>query len=161
MSLFEKAQGHPVVMGTICFVLLGGALVGSLAYYRVTTTGRLRHKANEVVHRTSSQVRRLDTTLDAAREELKRHGASLSPEDRIKVNQAIVIVDENMRIYSSLLSNACSSIQQNDFEFFRLAFDPVQQSNTLQALSRDRQLLEQAIRYCRTRAGSGNPPARP
>jgi hypothetical protein len=158
MSLSEKTQQHPVVAGTVCFVFLATALIGGITAYQRVTQRRAGQEAALIVSATSNQVQRLDRALEQARELLRQSSTALSADERIKVNQAIVIVDENRPIYGMVLSNACASLQARKYEFFRSALDAAQQSNLLHALQRDRQSLELVIRYCKDRTKSVRPP---
>jgi hypothetical protein len=159
MGLFEPAQEHPVIAGAICFVFLAGALVGGIVGYRNLTTGKVRGEALQAMRTTSNQVRRLELLVEKARNQLRQSGPALNADDRIKANQTVVIVEENLLSYGTVLSNVCASIEQRNFELFRSAFDPAQQSNLLYGLRRDRQYLEQVIKFCKEREGVSRPPA--
>jgi hypothetical protein len=151
MSLTEQSQEHPVLTGTVCFLVLAGILVGGMVGYKRMINNRARGQVAGVVSETSKGVRQLDAALEKARAQLEKSGPFLSPEDRIKANQTIVIVDENMPVYCMVLSNALLAVERNEFAFFRSAFDGPQQSNLLRGLKRDRQALEQVVQYCRER----------
>jgi hypothetical protein len=159
MSLSENGPRHPVLAGTVCFLVLAGALIGGILLYQRVTQRGATEKAALVVNATSNQVQRLDQTLEQARELFRQTSPAMSADERIKINQAIVIVDENRPIYGLVLSNALASLEARQFEFFRSSFDAAQQTNLLQALQRDRQSLEQVVRYCKERAKLGRPPA--
>jgi hypothetical protein len=160
MSFFEKTQGHPVITGTVCFLFLAGGIVGGILAYKKVTGDRARQPALRVIHEVTDEVRSLEVALEKAKEQLRQSGSLLNSEDRIKLNGAVVIVDENRPVYYTVLSNACASLERNDFEFFRTAFDHLQQSNVLHGLRRDRQYLEQVIQVCKQRAKAASPPSR-
>ena len=91
------------------------------------------------------------TTINGGTLQLGQSGASLAPEDRIKVNSAIVVIEENMPIFHAVLSNGYSFLERNDFRSFRAAFDDRQQSNLVSVLKTDRRCLEQVVKYCQER----------
>jgi hypothetical protein len=157
MGLFEPSQKHPVIAGVVCFVLLAGALIGGIAAYRSLTTGKVKGHAIEAVRTTSNQVHRLEALLERARDQLRKSGPALSADDRIKANRAVVIVEENLLSYGTVLSNVGVSVEQRNFEVFRAAFDSTQQSNLLYGVRRDRQYLEQVIQFCKDREGVSRP----
>jgi hypothetical protein len=157
MTLAERAQAHPSVTGTICFLFLGGLLVGGINGYKKITHDRARRETGALIHGPSNQVYRLALALEKAKAQFKQSGPSLGAEERIKINSILVVVEDNLPVYYTVLSNAYASIERNNFGFFRSELDTAQRSNFLYALKRDGQFLEQAVQYCKTRQGL--PPA--
>jgi hypothetical protein len=146
-----------VAAGVVCFLVLGGALVGGLGGYQHFAHSRDREHASRRLRAITPAVQRLDAALEQARGHLRNAGPSLATEDRIKVNQAIVIVEENLAIYAGVLSNASASLGAGRFEFFRSDFDPGAQSNLLEKIERDRRSLDHVNAFCRERERPGQP----
>jgi len=151
MNPFAKTEEYPVLAGTVCFALLAAVVVGGIVGYKKLTTGQARQQAEQVIGQASNHLQRLEMMLDTARVQLGQSGASLAPEDRIKVNSAIVVIEENMPIFHAVLSNGYSFLERNDFRSFRAAFDDRQQSNLVSVLKTDRRCLEQVVKYCQER----------
>jgi hypothetical protein len=151
MSLSERVQQHPVVAGTVCFVFLATALVGGWAAYKKRANDQARGRAAPMVKQVSLRVRQFEASLDTARAHLQKSGAALNADERIAVNRVIVVAEERLRLYCSVLSNANQALSRNDAEFFRSTFDPAEQSNVLHGLKRDEESLRQAIEFCRRR----------
>jgi hypothetical protein len=151
MSFFGPTERHPVIAGAVCFLVLAAAVVGGVAGYRKLVYGKARQEAAVAVHTASNELRRLEAALAQTQALFKKSGAGLGAEERIKLNAAVVIVQDNLPLYQTVLSNAGSALQGKNFKFFRSSFDGVQQSNLLQALERDGQTLDQVTSYCRAR----------
>ena len=87
MSLSEQSQQHPVLTGTVCFLVLAGILVGGVVGYKRVTNHRARGQVAGIVSETSKGVRQLDAALTMLRQHPEAAPVYAGPYRRMLVRE--------------------------------------------------------------------------